>query len=214
MRIVLKAAVAATLAAGTLAAGSAYAAHGSAPDKSAKTHVVVVRPVDSAGQPEPGWAVHRMKGVQADCDSSAAPSAVDDGIYECFPSAAYLPACWPSRHHTVLCLRDARTKKLVRVRYHGALGTATAPATPSPIDMMLGKQDCSLRVGGAWGTIPTHPKWVGFYSCTHGSVYGPPRGDGVVRTTEPWHVRLWKSGTKHTVVRRSVTVAYVVGTHS
>jgi hypothetical protein len=205
-------AAAVTLAAGTLVSGSAYAApKGPAPGR---THVVIVRPVDATGRAEPGWVVHRMRGVRADCDASAAPSAVDDQIFECFPSAAYLPACWPSRRHTVLCLRDALKEKLVRVRYHGPLGNVTAPVTPSPIDMVLGRQDCSLRVGGAWGTIPTHPRWVGFYSCTRGSVYGPPSGDGVDRAQQPWTVRLWKSGTKHTVVRRSVTIAYLVGTGS
>jgi hypothetical protein len=180
----------------------------------AKTQRVVVRPVDSAGHARPGWTVHRAKGLTVDCRNSAAAAAVDDGIYACFPTAAYLPACWPSQHHTVLCLRDARTRKLVRVRYSGGLGTATAPDRPSPQDLDLAQgQRCSLRVGGAWGTLPTHPKWVGFYSCGHGSVYGPPSGDGVVRRTTPWTVRIWVSGTQHRVVRRSVATAYYVGTH-
>ncbi|MGC4112348.1 MAG: hypothetical protein QM747_18400 [Nocardioides sp.] len=112
-------------------------------------------------------------------------------------------------------MRDARVHKLVRVRYRGTLGAVTAPSTPSPLDLDLANgQACSVRVGGAWGTIPTHPKWVGFYSCTHGSVYGPPAGDGVDRGSQPWTVRLWRSGTKDSVVRRSVATAYVVGTHA
>jgi hypothetical protein len=216
MRQLITAAVAAALlggglVGGSLVAGTAVAADGGS--RAAKTHVVVVRPVNTAGKAQPGWSVRRMRGVRAECDGSAA-AAVDDGIYACYPSAAYLPACWPSRHHTVLCLRDAREQKLVRVRYRGKLGSATAPQRPSPQDLDLARgQTCDLRVGGAWGTLPTHPNWVGFYSCTHGSVYGPPHGDGVDRAAQPWTVRVWKSGTAHRVVRRAVATAYVVGTH-
>lgn len=213
MRIAIAlAAVAATTVAGTLAVcGAAVAGH--TDQRSSTTQRVVVRPVDSTGHARPGWSVHRMRGLRADCGGSAA-AAVDDGIYACFPTAAYLPACWPSQHHTVLCLRDARARKLVRVRYSGTLGAAT-PARPSPQDLDLARgQRCDLRVGGAWGTLPSHPSWVGFYSCTHGSVYGPPSGDGVVRSVRPWTVRVWKSGTPHRVVHRSVLTAYYVGTHS
>lgn len=201
----------ATLIGGVLIPGSALAAHTAS--RATTTHRVVVRPVDASGQARPGWTVHRMKGVTVDCGGAAA-AAVDNGIYECFPTAAYLPACWPSSHHTVLCLRDARERKLVRVRYTGRLGAATQPRLPSPQDLVLaGGQVCELRIGGAWGTLPTHPNWVGFYSCKHGSVYGPPSGDGVNRSDEPWTVHVWKGGTRHDVVRRSVVTAYFVGTH-
>lgn len=209
-----RAAAIATIA--VVAAGLLGAVPSSASGQGAatRTHRVVVRPVDSSGHARPGWTVHRAKGLTVQCDGSAS-AAVDDEIYACFPTAAYLPACWPSGHHTVLCLRDARTRKLVRVHHSGKLGQATAPDRPSPQDLDLaGGQGCDLRVGGAWGTLPTHPKWVGFYSCTHGSVYGPPSGDGVDRSTQPWRVRIWKSGTKHRVLHRSVATAYFVGTHT
>lgn len=214
MRITLTLAAAAT----ALAVGGPLATNGAAatptPSRSTTTHEVVVRPVDADGHARTGWSVHRMKGLKADCDGSA-PAAVSDGIYECFPSAAYLPACWPSRHQTVLCLRDAREQKLVRVRYRGTLDAVTAPRRPSPQDLDLaGGRACDLRVGGAWGTLPTHPNWVGFYSCGHGSVYGPASGDGVDRKAEPWTVHVWLSGTKHHVVRRAVATAYFVGTHA
>jgi hypothetical protein len=213
MRLVVPRALAATVMAATLAASGAATAHQSS-DRSPHTHRVVVRPVDASGHARPGWTVHRARGLTVDCDGSAS-AALDDGIYACFPTAAYLPACWPSRHHTVLCLRDARTRRLVRVHHSGSLGTATAPDRPSPQDLTLAHgQRCSLRVGGAWSTLPTHPSWVGFYSCGHGSVYGPPRGDGVDRAAQPWTVRVWQSGTKHRVLHRSVATSYFVGTHS
>jgi hypothetical protein len=208
---------AATLAvvAGLLGAVSTPASGRDAGAKShAKTHRVVVRPVDSAGNAVPGWTVKREKGVTVQCDGPA-PAAVDDGIGICFPTAEYLPACWKSHHHTVLCLRDARTMELVRLRFSGRFGSPIAPKRPSPQDLVLAHgQPCSIRVGGAWGTLPTHPNWLGYYSCAHGSVYGPARGDGVNRSAQPWQVRIWKSGTKHRVVRRSVATAYFVGTHA
>jgi hypothetical protein len=114
----------------------------------------------------------------------------------------------------VLCLRDARTRRLVRVRYTGTVHRTSAPKRPSPLDLALvGGQACSLRVGGAWATLPSHPHWTGDYSCDHGTVYGPASGDGVNRSHEPWTVREWVSGSTQRVVVRDVRTAYVVGTH-
>src|SRR5689334_24105562 len=212
MRAVVPLAAATVLAAALLGAASS-AAQGQDLSSASHTHRVVVRPVDASGHARPAYSVTRVRGVTVTCDQPAA-SAVDDGIRTCYPSAEYLPACWKAHHHTVLCLRDARTKKLARFRWTGTLGAATAPKHPSPIDLDLAAgQQCSIRVGGAWSILPTHPHWVGFYSCDKGSVYGPPSGDGVDRSTSPWTVHLWKSGTPHRVVTRDVATAYFVGTH-
>ena len=117
------------------------------------TRMVVVRPVTADGHAAPGWRVHREREGKATC-SDPAVSAVDDGIVECYPSALYLPSCWPSTHHTVLCLRDVTSKQLVRVRYRGSIADATAPEQPSPQALTLaGGQRCTLRVGGAWGFL-------------------------------------------------------------
>jgi hypothetical protein len=156
--------------------------------------------------------VHPERGVSVQCGGPA-PAAVDDGIGACFPSAEYLPACWKSHDHTALCLRDARHHSLVRVRYTGAFGSPTAPHQATPQDLTLaGGQQCKIRVGGAWGQLPSHPKWVGFYSCAHGSVYGPALGDGITRTASRWTVELWRSGTRQRVVTRGIGTAYYVGT--
>ncbi len=203
------------LAAGVLALASmasARASHPGAEGRGTRTHHVVVRPVDASGNPAAGWTVNRERRSSVSCDG-AAPAAVDDDILICFPSAEYLPACWKSHHHTALCLRDARTHSLVRVNYAGGFGTATAPEQPSPQDLDLAHgQKCGIRVGGAWGQLPSHPHWVGFYSCTKGSVYGSPSGDGVNRSHPRWTVHVWKSGTKDTVITRGVDTAYFVGT--
>ncbi len=213
MRLAVPAAAAAVVAAGVLALTSAASAH-TAPVGAplAHTHRVVVRPVDATGRAVTGWHVTSETGSSVSC-GGAAPAAVSRDILECFPTAEYLPACWKSTHHTVLCLRDARTRKLVRVHYSGTFGSATAPKRPSPQDLDLaGGQTCDIRIGGAWGVLPSHPRWVGFYSCTKGSVYGPPSGDGVNRSHPVWTVHVWKTGTKERVDTRRVSTAYFVGT--
>jgi hypothetical protein len=173
------------------------------------TRVTVVRPVTAYGDPAPGWRVHRERGA-ATCDG-ASTSAVDDGIVSCSPSAMYLPSCWRSTHHTVLCVRDVTSHRLVRVRYRGSFPHVTAPAHPSPQALRLGRgQACSVRVGGAWGTVPTHPRWLGFYSCARGSVYGPARGDGIDRSHPRWRVHLVRSD--DSVVSRTVRLGTLVGT--
>lgn len=201
------------LAGGLLAATAATSQATSRVARATRTHHSVVRPVDAAGDPASGWSVKRKHGVRATCGDPA-PAAVDDGISECFPSAAYLPACWRSHRHTVLCLQDPRDERLVRVRYDGAFGSPTAPKRPSPQALNLWHgQTCNLRVGGAWGVLPSHPTWVGFYSCSNGLVYGPPSGDGVIRRHPVWRVHVWKSQTKDTVVVRRVRTAFFVGNH-
>ena len=204
----LVATASAALAASALVSGTTPGATGA----TAHTHRVVLRPVDTAGHAVAGWTVHRERGVSVQCDGPA-PAAVDDGIGMCFPSAEYLPACWKSRRHTALCLRNARKQRLVRVRYTGAFGSPTAPDRPTPQDLDLtGGQRCAIRVGGAWGQLPSHPRWLGFYSCATGSVYGPASGDGVNRHHSQWTVHLWRSGTKQRLVTRGIGTAYYVGT--
>jgi hypothetical protein len=204
----LAATASAALAVSALVSGSVAGATGA----TSHTHRVVVRPVDATGHAVSGWTVHRERGVSVQCDGPA-PAAIDDGIGACLPSAQYLPACWKSHHHTALCLRNARTQKLVRVRYTGAFGSPTAPdrATPQDLDL-AGGQRCAIRVGGAWGQLPSHPSWLGFYSCAKGSVYGPASSDGINRRHPLWTVYVWKSGTKQRVVTRGVGTAYYVGT--
>lgn len=210
MRLAVPVALAAVVTAGVL---TATASTGSAAAGTTRTHRVVVRPVTAQGRPVSGWSVHRERDVTVRC-GGASPAAVSRNVVECSPSAAYLPACWRSAHHTVLCLRDARIHRLVRLSYAGTIADTAAPDHPSPLDLVLAQgQACSIRVGGAWSVLPTHPRWLGFYSCTHGSVYGPPSGDGIDRSHQPWTVHLWRSGTAHDVVRRQVRTAFFVGTH-
>lgn len=174
-----------------------------------RTERVVVRPVTADGHAAPGWTVHRERLGGIDCWGSSV-SAVDDGIAICGPSAAYLPSCWKSRRHTVLCLRLVTDDVLVRVRRSGAYPDTPAPAEPTPQGLLLANgQRCAIRVGGAWGTVPDHPDWVGFYSCERGDLYGPPNGDGINRHHPVWRVHLVRAD--GTVVTRRVEQATYVG---
>jgi hypothetical protein len=207
MRFLLPITIVSALAGALFAAGPPAQAGGAN-----QVHKVVVRPVTAAGTPSPGWQVTRERGSTVSC-AGAAAAAVSNDIVQCFPAVEYLPSCWTSHHHTVLCLRDATRHQLVRIRYTGSIDSVAAPKHPSPQDMRLtGGQKCEIRVGGAWAQLPTHPHWDGFYSCHSGDVYGPAKGDGIVRGTQPWTVRIWTSGTQHHVVLRQVGTAYFVGT--
>lgn len=203
----------AVLAAGATgaAATAALASDGTAAAGTVPTRVATVRPVTATGGPAPGWAVHRESGT-TDCRGGSS-SAVDGGITFCMPTATYLPSCWRSSDHTVLCVRDTTSHRLVRMRYSGSFPTAKPHRRPMPQDLVLGSGvHCSVRVGGAWGPAPGHPSWVGYYSCSTGDLYGPTGGDGIDRSHPAWPVHLvTKDG--H-VVTRTVRQANVVGTAS
>ena len=179
----------------------------------AHTHRVVVRPVTEDGHAAAGWSVTRERGGRVDCQGPS-PAAVDSDIWSCFPTVEYAVSCWKSHHHTVLCLRDATTRELVRIRWTGTLTSVSPLRHRTPQDLVIARHHhCQIRFGGAWAQLPTHPHWAGDYSCARGDVYGPASGDGVNRSHQPWTVHLWKNGTKSRVVVRQVQTAYFVGTH-
>jgi hypothetical protein len=164
--------------------------------------------VTSAGAPAAGYTVSRESGA-ATCDGQAV-TAVDPGIDTCFPSAAYLPSCWRSTRHTVLCLRAVAERRLVRMRYSGSYVSQGVLRRRSPQALTLTNgATCTIRVGGAWGQAPGHPTWLGFYSCSNGAVYGPPDGDGIDRSQPVWRVHLLRSD--GSVVTRRVARATYVG---
>lgn len=203
--ILVRAAVllACVIAGASIHAGSADAA------AVAKTHRAVVRPVTSDGQPASGWTVKRLRG-RASCWGTS-PSAVQSGIATCSPSALYLPSCWESTGQTVLCLQDPAARVLVRVRYTGSYPQTAAPTRPEPQGLVLGDgEHCRIRVGGAWGTVPGHPRWVGFYSCDGGDVYGSRRSGGIDRSAPVWQVHLVDED--NTVTTRRVRSVTYVGT--
>ncbi|HWU23209.1 MAG TPA: hypothetical protein VN088_16845 [Nocardioides sp.] len=171
----------------------------------------VVRPVTTAGRPVTGYTVHRESGSTS-CWGQATTS-VSAKVDTCYPTAYYFPSCWKSTDHTALCLRYVSDTELVRVRYSGTFAAKPAVRHPSPQRLtLLNGATCDIRIGGAWGVVPGHPSWVGFYSCTNGPVYGPPSGDGVDRSHPVWRIHLVRGD--GSVVTRRVAKATYVGTAS
>ncbi|MCL2542960.1 MAG: hypothetical protein FWE71_10950 [Nocardioidaceae bacterium] len=176
-----------------------------------RTRHVVVRPVKANGHAASGYSVYRERG-SLDCGDQS-PSSVSAGVDTCYPSAAYAPSCWKATMHTALCLRDADDNELVRMRYAGRFVThhvlPAAKRMPQSLTLADG-ETCTIRVGGAWGEAPGHPRWVGFYSCTHGSLYGAPDSGGIDRSQPVWHVHELIGD--DSIVTRHVTTATYVGT--
>jgi hypothetical protein len=177
----------------------------------------IVRPVHRDGTPVAGYTVKREHISGFSCHDGPSPVAVDDNIRLCSPDAAYTVACWKSHNHTVLCLRNPRSKVLARIRYQGRFRPVRSLDKPSPQALSLVHGGyCEIRDGGAWGAVKGHPRWEGDYSCRAGyDVYGRGR-DGINRAHEPWRVhtvRFHKNGAQ-TVRTRQVHRAYYVGTAS
>ncbi|HZY77479.1 MAG TPA: hypothetical protein VFE40_14270 [Jatrophihabitantaceae bacterium] len=181
------------------------------------TKLVVVRPVHENGTPVHGYqVVHETHGSGFTC-AFHSPVSVSSGVAWCGASADATIACWKSQQHTVLCLRDPRVRKLVRIRYSGTYSAGHRVKHPLPEALDLRRVgDCSVRIGGAWGPVAKRPNWVGYYSCSHGaSVYGPQRlNGGIDRSVNPWLVHVVRFNGHTNVLARPdrVAVAYFVGT--
>ena len=203
--------IAASCAALALAASPASAQASTGP------HTVgrIVRPVHRDGMPVAGYAVDREHIAHFGCNPGPSPVAVQDNIRFCGPSVADTVACWKSRHHTVLCLRDPQKKVLARIRYVGTFRPVRALNRPSPQALTLfSGAYCLIRDGGAFPPVSGHPHWFGDYTCSNGAfLYGRGR-DGIVRSPEPWQVHMvWfhENGTQ-TIRTRQIRRAYYVGT--
>jgi hypothetical protein len=182
------------------------------------TAKVVVHPVTTTGHARAGFAVQSEPGDTVDCSfADPSPGALSRNIEFCSPSAAYAIACWKSATaHHVLCMRDPTAKKLVKLPRTGKFAsTARAhKAQRAPLLIVLGDGTrCSIRDGGAWGTLQSHPNWAGSYSCDHhGVVWTPPNAkhNGVNESTASWTVRTAPASGQGQLVTRRVKRAYFV----
>lgn len=179
-----------------------------------------MRPVHRDGAPVRGYQVARENAGSGFTCTLPSPVSVSSGVAWCGSSADATMACWKSRHHTVLCLRDPRVHTLVRIRYSGTFRPGPRVQHPEPQALTLRRHgDCDVRIGGAWDRVATHPNWVGYYACSHGTaVYGPHKlSGGIDRSVNPWRVHLLVYRGGYTpadqVIRTDrVAVAYYVGT--
>jgi len=211
-RLALAVALIAAPIAVLLAVASAAAA---APTPSAThTRIAVVRPVHSDGTPVAGYTVHREHIDGFTC-LEASPVAVNKNIDYCGFGATYTMACWKSKDHTVLCLRNPWSTDLARIRYSGTFTRHAAPANPLPQGLrLMDGNSCLVRGGGAWPEVTGHPHWFGTYSCRTGSVYG--RGDGINESTQPWRVEVVENPSlpDQKITEHRVRKAFFVGTAS
>lgn len=187
-----------------------------------RTQQIVRRPVTSEGKVTAGYAVVTDRvAARSDCgdgrpgNAYPSPPAVDAGVVGCGPSAEYTPACWNgATATTAYCYRDPWQRQVVRISTAGRLPALRPPTQPSPLGLVLGNGSrCTLRVGGAWASLDSHPDMYGTYSCQGGDViWGTGRSDGIDRTSPLWKVRL-APGTGHgTLHEMTVRTAYFVGT--
>jgi hypothetical protein len=215
--------IAIAIAAAALTAGSVYAdaAVAAAPYSAAATVQVTVRPVTSSGHAASGFTVKGDPTGSLDC-SDGAPSqgAVDKNILQCFPDAEYAIACWKSATpHRVLCMRNPAKHQLAKIPFTGNFGHSAPPTAQqlAPLRLVLDNgAKCSIRDGGAWGSLKHHPQWQGAYSCTKGGdVWLLPSSshNGVDESHAAWTVHTADASTaKQTVRIRKVVKAYFVGT--
>jgi hypothetical protein len=185
------------------------------------TAKVVVRPVTSTGHVRAGFTMVSEPTGLVDCNAQdPSPGAVSRNIEFCSPSAEYAIACWKAAApHRVLCMRDPRSTRVVRIPRTGTFApTGLAPLSQrAPLAITLGGGAyCSIRDGGAWPTLRSHPSWVGTYSCNNGdAVWAPPTAthNGVNESSASWTVRTARSSGVGPVVTRHVVRAYFVGTY-
>lgn len=209
-----------TAAALALLAGAAALEAPASATTAAATVRVVVRPVTSTGHVRAGYTLVTEPSGLVDCRfPEPSPGAVSRNIEFCSPSAEYAVACWKSAvPQRVLCIRNPRHKQVVRIPRTGAFApTALAPARErAPLGMTLGNGTyCSIRDGGAWGTLHSHPTWFGTYSCDNGSVvWSPPTANhhGINEIDPSWTVRTAPASGVGSVVIRHVVKAWFVGT--
>ncbi|ADP80191.1 hypothetical protein FraEuI1c_2152 [Pseudofrankia inefficax] len=164
------------------------------------TRLINLAPVDQRGHATSGWSIDRNDddpNAPIDCgDTSQAypsPAAASGDIYSCAPSAAEADACWPTAQaRQMLCLRDPYSPVLTALTAQALVAKVSAPRDPVPLGLRLANGDqCRLRDGGAWGSPPQHPDYVGYYSCaSHGIVWAPQESStgGIDRTTKRWTV--------------------------
>ncbi|MCW2522555.1 MAG: hypothetical protein JWO63_890 [Frankiales bacterium] len=187
------------------------------------TGTVILRPVDAAGRLASGYTLSDQPGTPVDCgqSSTASPSlaAVDDDILFCAPTALSATACWKaSTPSSVLCLSDPFSTVVRQLPLTSPVPAVTAPVKPQPLGLLLDDgRRCSIRDGGAWNTLASHPGWSGWYSCDgQTAVWGPDDAAtaGIDRSSAVWTVQVGPISGTGPVTAVAVKTAYLVGTAS
>jgi hypothetical protein len=186
------------------------------------TQRIVIRPVNSHGHPAAGFVRKDLGNDPVFCrfnggHGSTSTVAVDPGIFDCSPSAAYAIACWDAaRAHRVLCYQSAFSHKVVRLHGNAPVHFPKPSHPYNALNLVLANGErCSARDGGAVGIQKHHPNWVATYYCGHGAdaVWSPKSLDktlGTDRGTSRWHA--WVGTANGYLHKRAISKAYFVGT--
>ncbi|MBZ4570027.1 hypothetical protein GBO17_16340 [Mycobacterium avium subsp. hominissuis] len=196
---------------------------GSAAADPPPTQVITVVAVGPDGQAINGYRVASgpdSVGHASEC-SQPSPSAVDDNVYYCSPSAAGAGTCWPSTPGSLLCVDNPWDRQMHRVTFDGQLAPVRAPADPDPFALTLDDGTrCLLRNGGAWGGRADG--YVGVYGCGGAGsdlavLWQPSQGRGscIDRSAPAWTVKVGRLGAPDAVLpppaTRTVTAAWLAG---
>ncbi len=126
-----------------------------APPRPTPTEIVTAAAVNSAGLPAAGYSEEPAAPSRATLSECSQPSvsAVQPGIYSCYPFAASATTCWPAQPEAMLCLDDPWNKRLTRFAFSTAtLPPVLPPSTPQPLAVLLADGSrCSILIGGARG---------------------------------------------------------------
>lgn len=145
----------------------------------------VIRPVDQAGRPAPGYAVTDLtKGPSPASDvncgtgldplryssTTGFPAAVDANIMFCSPGAPSTAlACWKAAVPAhALCLQDPWSRQLTEwpAGFTTATRTATAPDQPQPLGLLLSDgEHCLIRYRDFYGRPAQQPTMLAIYIC-------------------------------------------------
>lgn len=162
------------------------------PPQPAPTEIVTAAAVNAAGLPAAGYSealADPRRATLSEC-SQPSVSAVQPGIYSCYPFAASATTCWPSPPQAMLCLDDPWNKRLTRFPFPtSTLPPVQAPETSQPLAVLLENGSrCSILIGGARGRADGY---VPAYGCDGGNrppivVTTPGSGGGIDQGAPTW----------------------------
>lgn len=163
-----------------------------APPQPTPTEIVTAAAVNSAGLPAAGYSEEPAAPSRATLSECSQPSAsaVQPGIYSCYPFAASATTCWPAQPEAMLCLDDPWNKRLTRFAFSTAtLPPVLPPSTPQPLAVLLADGSrCGILIGGARGRADGYSP---AYGCNGGDrppivVTTPGSGEGIDQTAPTW----------------------------
>lgn len=195
----------------------------SIPDQDVTTDLIVVSPFD--GQSRLQWPVDTSEDPidGFTCEQSVLRPGM---LFECGPSAAYLPACWPMyiEDDTTLapgfpmyCMRSPFDESVIEfhpfdqeISVTKDVDDVTGPdALPWVVQLDNGAR-CSIRIGGAWGVAPDG--FVYSYGCEDDHLLLARDSDGQTfdRSGALWFATA-QQGDSPEATEVAVTAAYFAG---